>query len=237
MENITLNQIAYSLLDMVRGTLSDDEDIDIREVKNWIHTTRAVILKQKFDKNIRVIDSSYTQSLGSVEMEVVNSSVDTLLQTDKYYVRSVLDIPSTIERSNSEGTFVRIGPADRKADKYNIISLNRAIYCGSGKFNKNSIYAFILDNKIYLSSNTDISNIIKYIDVIGVFQNPSQVAIFKDVNGDSLYSDDKEYPISRSIVATLEDMVIKSKLTITSVMPSDKINDSTHKLTNEQAKR
>jgi len=92
------------------------------------------------------------------------------------------------------------------------------------------VFAFILDSKIYLISNSIYHKPIQFIDGIGVFQNPTQVAMFKDQNGDSLYSDDGRYPISMAMRNALEEMIIKGRIAPQSAVPSDVVNDSTDTL-------
>ena len=224
--NVTLNQIAYGLFEITRGKLSDDSDIDLDQIKDMIHSTRARLLKQKFDKNLRVIDDVFTQSLGSLAIESVDSSANSSIPSGRYMFRTVKEIPPTIDRKNAEGTFTRIGPADKLGIKYNLVSYDRALYSGNGRFNKDQIFAFLRDNKIYLISNSGAYHkAVQYIDVEGVFENPSQVAIFLDSSGDSLTFADEKYPISRAMKEDIENIILKEKLGIQSQAPSDKVND------------
>ena len=227
MYNVTLNQIAHSILESVRGKISDDDNISIDQVKDMVHSTRAKLLKQKFDKNIRVIDDVFTQSLGALEIEPVDSSAHLSIPAGRFMYRTVREIPETIDRRNYEGTFTRIGPADKLAVGFNLISYSRALYAGNGRFNKDQIFCFLRDNKIYIISNSKYHKRIQFIDTIGVFQNPSQVALFVDQNGDSLYSDDKRYPISRAMRDDLENIIIKDRITPQSALASDVVNDGT----------
>jgi hypothetical protein len=229
--NVTLNQIAYGIFEVVRGRISDDDDISLTQIKDLIHSTRAKFLKQKFDKNIRVIDDSYTQPLGALEIERVDSSAHATVTAGRFMYRTLRQIPETIDRRNYEGTFTRIGPADLLAVQYNLVSYDRALYSGSGRYNKDTIFCFLRDKRIYLISNSGAYHKgVQYIDVEGVFQNPSQVATFLDSNGDSLYSDDMPYPISRSMKEDIENTILKDKMGIEASAPSDTTNDGTHKL-------
>ena len=230
MYNITLDQIAYGIFETVKGKLSDDDNISIDQIKDMVHSTRAKLLKQKFDKNLRVIDDSYTQSLGSVEVEQVDSSVVLSIPSERYLLRTILEIPETVDRRNYEGTFTRIGPSDRLSEKYNLVAYDRALYSGNGRFNRNEVFAFILDSKIYLISNSLYHKSINFIDVVGVFQNPTQVAMFKDSNGDSFYSDQSRYPISRAMRDDIENIIIKERIAPQSQAPSDTVNDGTDTL-------
>lgn len=224
--NVTLNQIAYEIFEVVRGEISDDDDISLDMIKDMIHDVRAKLLKQKFDKNTRVIDDVFTQSLGALQLEAVDASAHSTIKAGRYMYRTMLEIPPTIDRRNYEGTFTRIGPADKLATSYNLVSYDRALYSGNGRFNKDQIFCFLRDNKIYLISNSGaFHKAVQFIDVVGVFQNPSQIATFLDNNGDSLYADDRTYPISRSMKEDLET-IIKQKLVPKAQAPTDKINDA-----------
>jgi hypothetical protein len=186
-----------------------------------------MLLKQKFDRNLRVIDDVFTQSLGSIETEQVDSSIHPDIPSGKYLLRTIVDIPETVDRRNYEGTFTRIGPAERKSHKFNLVSYDRAIWSGNGRFNRDEVYAFLLDSRIYLMSNSVYHKPIQYIDVVGVFQNPKQIAMFKDEDGDSLYSDDRRYPISMAMKNMLEEMIIKGRMAPQTSVPSDVVNDAT----------
>lgn len=231
MENVTLNQIAYSIFENVRGHISDDDDISLDQIKDMVHTTRARLLKQMFDRNPRVIDNSFTQSLGALEIEPVDSSVHSSIRSGRFVYRTKLEIPSTIPRKNYEGTFIRIGPADQLSIDYNLVSYHRALYSGNGRFNKDIVFCFLKDNKIHIISNSGLYHKgIQFIDVIGVFENPSQVAKFKDSNNDSLYSDDARYPITRALKDDIENLILKEKFAIQIKAPSDNLNDGTHQI-------
>jgi len=230
MYNVTLNQIAHSILESVRGRISDDDNIDIDQIKDMVHSTRARLLKQKFDRNLRVIDDVFTQSLGALEIEPIDSSVHPTITAGRFMYGTVLEVPETIDRRNYEGTFTRIGPADKLATKWNLVSYDRALYSGNGRFNQALIFCFLRDSRIYLSSGDRYHKGVQYIDVEGVFQNPTQVAQFVDVDGNSLYSDDGRYPISRAMRDDLENLIIKERIAPQSAVPSDVVNDGTDTL-------
>ena len=224
--NVTLNQIAYGLFEEVRAKLGDDSNIDLRQIKDMIHDVRATLLKQKFDKNLRVIDDAFTQPLGAIEIESVDSSLLSNISSGRYMFRTIREIPPTIDRRNYEGTITRVGPADQLATKYHLVSYDRALYSGNGRFNKNMIFAFIKDNKIHLISNSGAYHkAVQYIEVRGVFENPEQAAKFADVSGSSLSFPDKAYPISRAMRKDIENIIRREKLGIAAQAPSDKLND------------
>jgi len=228
MENITLNQIAYGIFEIARIKLTDDDDISLDLIKDYVHSTRARLLKQRFDKNIRVIEDVFTQTLGAVEIEAVDSSTHSTIKSGRYMYRTIREIPATISRHNQEGTFTRIGPADRLGEEYNLVSYNRALFSGSGRFNKDRIFCFLHDNRIYIISNSGLFHkAVQFINVVGVFENPSQVAQFTDSNGNSLYSDTGRYPVSRSMADDIQNVIFKEKFGIKTAVLPDNTNDGT----------
>jgi len=236
MDNITLNIIAFNIFENLRANIGDDDSISIDQIKDEIHSVRAMQLKQKFDKAPLYIDSTFSQTLGPIEIEQVDSSIVTGVPAGKFMYRTKRDIPQTVERKHQEGTFLRIGPADRLNEKYHLVSYARALKSGNGRFNRDTIYVFIADERIYIISNGELHGEVQRIDIIGIFQNPRDVALFKDSNGDSLYSDDARYPISRSIVPDLEKIVldrIKSQI----APPADEVNNSRDDIKNEGRRR
>ena len=155
-KNISLNELAYSIMEFYRANVVNTDEIDIRWIKYLVNTTRAKLLKQKFDKPFHEIDEHYVQKIApsgyAVEMEIVDSSAYATLESKRYMVRTSVSIPATIERNGKVGSFTRIGPADRLSETFDIVDYSHALVYGNGKFNKNSIAAFLLDDRIYLIS-------------------------------------------------------------------------------------
>jgi len=229
--NVTLNQLAYGIFEVVRGQLSDDDDIALKLIKDMVHSTRAMLLKQKFDKNIRTIDDVFTQPLGALEIEPVDSSAHSTILAGRYMYRTVRELPETIDRKNYEGTFTRIGPADKLAPPYHLVSYDRALFSGRGKFNRDSIFCFLRDRKMHLISFSGAYHKgVQFIDIQGVFENPAQVAIFMNTSGSALTFDDESYPISRTMKDSIEKIIIREKLGPGANAPSDSINDGKHNL-------
>ena len=78
----SLNKIAYSILENVRRDISDDEFISLRQVKDDIHTLRALFLRNELNKS-RSIDPAIVQDLGCVGLEYAD------LQTVVIYQQTV----------------------------------------------------------------------------------------------------------------------------------------------------
>lgn len=214
MANITLNQIAYDLYELYRPIYKGQDALDIRQFKQWVHNTRALLCKRHFDKDFMWMDESFIQDLNGITMEKVDSSVVAGLSSERYFMRTSIAIPYTIERSNHIGSFMRIGPSDMWESSYNVVSHERAVVSGNGKFNQNDIVAFIREDRIYLQSKGMNVYAVKYLDIRGVFQNPNEAAIIDN----PLHTDDDRYPISMSMVEDMKKMIIDVNFKL-SMMP------------------
>jgi hypothetical protein len=227
MINISLNQLAYELADLTRETYKDT-DFDIRHFKDWVHMTRAMLCKQKFDKPNAWIDESYVQDLGStITLEKIDSSIVTTVPSGRYFLRTVIDIPPTIERSNHMGTFTRIGSPDRLESSFNVVTPERFMVSGNGKFNKRDIFATVIDQKIYISSKDPYVFTMKYLDIRGVFQNPMAAGVIKSAS----YDDTSNYPISASMVNDLKNIIVQDKFKLIISQLKDNVADETNSLT------
>lgn len=237
--SVTLNEIVYDLWETVRPLISDDDFLDERKFKYWIHNQRALWLRNELNKN-RTIDDNIIQDLGCVEVERVDASTCCGITTDCYVIRTKQEIPVTIERYN-EATITRIGPVNYLVKNktinrtFNLIPYSRAIWANNSKYTKGAIYAFLLNNKIHLISGKSEDLLgLKYINIRGVFENPEDVAKFTTCDGSiPCYSDDTKYPINRWMLGYLKDAIIKADLSILMKQPYDTTNDASPKVDGE----
>lgn len=223
---LSLNTLAYDIFELSKGVISDDDSIDYRQIKFWINTQRALWLRNEFNKN-RTIDEGFIQDLGCVEMEDVDSSQCCNIQSGCTIKRSVLEIPQTIERNN-EPTITSIGPVNPVEKRWRLVPYSNIQFVGKGRFSKNLIYPFILNNHIYLMFNADnqTAKLIKYISIRGVFEDPTKVKDFVDCSGVSCYTDDNRYPINLWLWNYMKASIVKSNLRYEIFATSDVINNS-----------
>jgi len=226
----TLNQIAYNILMSVRPHLIDDEDLDIRKVKHDVHLKRALFIRNELNKN-RTIDINLVQTLGCVEVEWANPiecCID--IPIDCKLLRTKERIPNAIELHNSK-LITRVGSIFLMNKKFNFVSYDRFIFSGNTEYNKNEIYATLHDGYIYLKSNSLSLNGIKYIDIQGVFEDPSEVANFKDCDGKVCYSDDDTYPVNMWMEDYIKSALIEEYFKVTLRATKDTANDADSKQT------
>jgi len=216
--NLTLDAMAYDLWLTIRnGRISDDDDLDIRQLKFWIRNQRATWIKNELNKG-RPISPKFIQDMGCVDLISTDVSVCPLLTVGSYLLRTTLQVPNTIERFNIP-MLTRVGPATVNTGSYFIIPYERVPYVGNGRFNSQAIYAFWRDGYVWLTSKSTNLNYLgmKKANIRGVFADPESVPGY-DATAD--------YPITEHLWVYMKDTVLKSDVTMFLSTIGDKVNDS-----------
>ena len=93
---MTLNEIAYNLLNLVRGGRSNnDEHISLSQIKFNIKHYRAMFIRRDYGKN-GFVSRHVEQDLGCVRVEPVDASKCCNLDTACPVYRTVKPLPKTI---------------------------------------------------------------------------------------------------------------------------------------------
>lgn len=231
----SLNEIVYDIIESYRATYKNTDSLDERLVATWIQHYRAELIKQRLEESMRIVDEHWVQDLGAIEMQRIDSSLVSGFASDRYIMRSAREIPPTIQTKFGIGTFTRISPADRLENKFNLVSYERALYSGNGKYNNKDVFVF-LDNKyLYLMSKSNLHKYIKYIQVKGVFQNP--IEAYEFVHGVNSYSWDYEYPISESLISGLKAFIKDKELRFKLTPLEDNVQNGADDIVNVNVKK
>lgn len=224
----SLNKIAFTILESVRREISDDEFITLRQVKDDIHTLRALYLRNELNKN-RSIDPAIVQDLGCVGLEYADPADCCSVETDCVVLRTSRDIPKTIERHNSH-TITRVGPINKTLVPFNIIPFERVPYVLFNRFSNREVFAFLLNERIYLISSNKANLLLEKVNIRGVFEDPTEAGGFEDCDGKPCYNDDASYPLNRWMEKYIVDDLIQKYLMVSST-PEDEKNDGNSSLT------
>ena len=148
----SLNEIVYSIWEKIRPELADDDSIDFRLIQDAVHTQRALLLRNEYNRN-RTIDPFVIQDLGCVELEVVDRAECCDITIGCSIIRTSQKIPSLIELHNE--SLMWVNPVDKLEKSFSFISYERAKFISGHRFTSRQIYAFVLNNYIYLISEDD----------------------------------------------------------------------------------
>jgi hypothetical protein len=226
-----LNEILSELRLKIRANkLYDDDEIDDRLLKQWLHNQRELWIRNEVNKN-RSIDDQIIQKL-SLTMSVVDRSDCPLRTTSASILKSTQQIPKTIELAQGDGV-IRVAPIDKMAWKFSYVPIERAQVGGNGKFNSNVIFAFRYNNYIYLTSKkaNNYQKYIRYIMLYGLFGNPEELSAFTHIDGTVCYSDNDDYPLNRWMWNYIKDQIVNSEFNLIVSAPTDQQNDSEEQLT------
>lgn len=228
---ITLNKLTYDLLELIRGNITDDDELDLRQIEYWIHNQRALWLKNEMNR-FRSIDDDLVQDLGCVELEMADASSCTDFPVGCSILRTKNTIPDTIDLHH-KSAITRIGPVNRTQRAFSFVPYNRAVFSGNGRLSKNTVYGFLLSDKMYLKfdANNELAKTLTHVNIRGVFEDPTQVAAFTNPDGTPCYSKDSKYPVSRSMINYMKAEIVKSDLRFKLMAPNDSVNDGDGKVT------
>jgi hypothetical protein len=224
---VSRNEILYSIFEVLRAHLADDEDIDVRQLESFIKDYRANFLKQRFDKNPFNIDSSCIQNTGV--LSVIKEDSSSLLHTlpanlsGRYVMRTDKLVPTTVRRTGKVGTLLHIGSADKLDSSFSITDYETAIESGFGRFNRAEIFAFPYNGYIYFISKSDDFKTIYNVVIRGVFTDPEEVY---NLNNTNLYTGNENYYTPRDLKRYIEASILKDKYGILINPPVDNVNDA-----------
>ena len=209
----TLNEIAYDLISIVRPQLSDDTDIDIRQIKFWIKNQRALWLRNEINKS-RQIDADVLQTV-CAELECVDASDCCNIDLDCPILRTKQPIPKTIELHHKEA-ITRVGPVNKKLKPFSYVDYARVPWLDGSRFTKNLVFSFMHEGYLYIYTKNPAYSEMKAISFRGVFEDPELVAAYTDCDDKPCYTDDDEFPMKSWMIPAMKEAILKSNLLIKS---------------------
>lgn len=231
MDFITLNTISTDLLNIVRGSkISQSETISKRQIEEWIHQYRAILLKQDLDKG-KMPNPDYIQEIDYLQLDIVDAAGTNLsssnainLSSGEYILRSSLPLPNTIDLNFKSG-FMYIGTVI--GDELQFVPEGRSRWQKFKKYTQNDSICFLKDHYLYVLNHEALN----FITVRGVFEIPSEVARFVNpITNQPYFNLDSRYPIPANMIPTLKQMILKGELGIQVQSPSDNKNDSENEM-------
>jgi len=222
---ISLNTIITDLLNIIRGAkISQSETISRRQIEDWINQYRALLIKQDIDKG-KMPNPDYIQELPSLILEVVDKSLESDLQSEMNYMRTVLELPNTIDFNFKPG-FTYVGTIDGR--EIQMVPEGRSYWQQFKRFTKSTPLAFLRNKRMYIHTVTPL----KYITVRGIFEIPMEASRFINTSLSTQTYDtiNDRYPIPINMVPVLKEMILQKELGIIYQAPSDNKNDGVNKV-------
>lgn len=209
----TLKEITYDLYQHIRSNASDDDDIDLRNIKYWIRTQRNLWLKNVLNK-YKITSENVIQDLGTIAVE-----------TSGIYKRTAITLPRFLS-VDQHPQIVRVGtPTLSKTVKdYSIIPYQQSKFTNSGRFNSTVISAFLFNGRIYLAGSTAGLGAISTVNIRGVFEEPLDVITYG--TPDVPFTEDMEYPIDEGFIPYIKGEILKADVMSVLKAPQDPMNNA-----------
>ncbi len=223
MEFITLRTITNDLLNIIRAAnISSSETISIRQIEDWVHQYRALLLKRDLDKGKKP-NPDYIQEINHLRLEEIELVGDNIVndrdKSGTYTQRTVLEIPKTIDLNFTSG-FTYVGTP--VGEEIQLVPEGRTIWQQYKKYTSKDKVAFLRSGHMYVVNDFPL----EYITVRGIFEVPSEVGRFVNPITDQPYFNlDSKYPIPANMVPDLKTMILQKELKIEAVAPTDVTNN------------
>tara|TARA_R110000868_G_scaffold122495_3_gene324675 strand:- start:6920 stop:7618 length:699 start_codon:yes stop_codon:yes gene_type:complete len=229
---MTTNELIYEVYEGLNIN-SDDTNIDERLILHKIASKRALWVSNEMNKRFRNIPPALIQDLGCLELEETSSEECCSSQLDCYFMRTVLELPMPISL-HRDLLITRVGSKDKKEKEYTLVSYERIPFVGNGRFNQNGIYAFWLNNRIYLMSKNQSIILFEGINIMGVFEAPHEAVNLITCDGLPSWTYDSKYPLYGKLWEYIRPQV-EQDLMKKMLIPQDNVNDGTTKENKGQA--
>lgn len=222
---MTLDEIAYNLLNSFRGgRSSQDENISIDQIKFNIKHYRAVFIRRDFARN-GLITRHLEQDLRCVAIEQVDLSKCCNLTVDCPAYRSVKKLPRTV-RFNFEEAITYVGDVTG-IGRYQMIKPYEVAYIPYDKYTKNQTKAYMIEDYLYILNPKGAD----FVNVRGVFEDPEEVAAFRDCGDQPCYTDASPFPMPMDMVQAITQGMMNGELRLLAGTFSDTSADRIQDIT------
>tara|TARA_R110002020_G_scaffold238021_1_gene450426 strand:- start:4943 stop:5650 length:708 start_codon:yes stop_codon:yes gene_type:complete len=217
---MTLNEIAYNLLNLIRGGRSNhDEHISLDQIKFNIKHYRAMFIRRDYAKN-GFTSRHIEQDLGCVDLEKVCATQCCNLPSTCIVYKSVKPLPKTI-RYNFEEALTYVGDITGRGT-IPLINSNMIQFLPYDKYTKDNYKAYMINDFLYIYNADGVET----INVRGVFEDPEDVSEFDQCDAGGCYDDSAtDFPISMDMLALINQGILSSELRLLGSSISDTKND------------
>lgn len=205
----SLNEIAYNILNTMRGGRSSQEEyLSIEQIKFAVKYYRSLFIRRDFARNYNRY-RMFEQDLGLVDVSLYDTAESSTEESLEQLLRTDSKIPTPIRMKNWEGiTFV--GGIDKAGKAIPLVGAQRSYWNQFNKYTANEPEAFYREGHVYLRNEKDLD----VINIRGVFEDPEKVFEFTSFNDIDVYSGDEPFPISMDMLQNITQALIKGELSV-----------------------
>lgn len=219
---VTLQTI---ISDVRNISTSGSDPIDFRiedsQIGYWADQMRATLISQAIQKKNDISDI-WLQTIPCLSLIQVDPSECCITDTQCKVLRTELQLPNTVE-ANSDNFIIRV-----EDSMGNIISKGanfESKYNNYNKYVSNKPRWMINNNYVYIINSDFLST----INVIGIWDSPTDLTAFTTCDGTMCFSNTDQYPCSIKMAEQITDMVLKKKVFTYIQLPQDTSNDNSNR--------
>jgi len=216
---MTLDEIAYNLLNLVRGgRSSNDEHISLDQIKFNIKHYRAMFIRRDYARN-GYVSKTIEQDLGCLKLKQVDASKCCNLPVECAVYRTKKKIPKTV-RFNFKDAITHVSDVTGLGT-IPIVESHTVQWLPYEKYTGLKYKAYMIEDYMYIYNADGLG----YINVRGIFEDPEDVALF-DCDGSDCYDDDMDFPIPMDMLQTITQGIMSGELMLLSGSINDTTNDT-----------
>ena len=217
---MTLNEIAYNILNSVRGGRSNhDEHISLDQIKFNIKHYRAMLIRRDFARN-GLVTRHLEQDLGCLKLISVDASKCCDLPSECVVHRTDLKIPKTV-RFNFKVAIKYVGDISGKSN-IPIVGSHMIEFLPYDKYTKDKYKAYMIQDYMYIYNADGL----EYINVRGVFEDPEDLRNFDCGDLGGCYDDSStRFPIPMDMIQGITAGLMNGELRLLAGSFSDTAND------------
>ena len=161
---MTLNEIAYNILNIVRGGRSNsDDNISLSQIKFNIKYYRAMMIRRDLARN-NFMSRHMEQDLGCLKLVRVNASQCCNFDIECIVYRTEEKVPRTVK-----DMITYVGGVDG-INTIPVVKSDYIKYLPYDKYTKNQRKAFMIEDYIYIYNPDGM----EFLNVRGVFEDPEE---------------------------------------------------------------
>ncbi len=201
------------------GSNPIDFRIEDAQIIFWINECRSKLIAQAIQKR-QDISTTWTQTIACLDLEQGDISDCCNTTTGCNILQSVLTLPRSIETGGEDG-IIRVETLTGKiiprgsafSDKYHQYS----------KYTGDKVTWRLKDNDKLIIEGSDF---LTKVAVVGIWEDPRELAAYSDCSGGTCYSSTSNYPCSTKMASDITDIVLKTKVFPFLQLPQDTTNDA-----------
>jgi len=224
---MTLSELSYNIKNIAKGGQgnSDDDNLNIRQIEFWIRAYRARGILQTTDFG-KAIDPQMVQDLGCMPLEEVDmADPDCPSCPDWGCTIKKINIPKLVDFPYNRGVLF-VGKIDKRTP-FILDAADVSVFKEHTAFGKQMNRAYLIGNKMYFRLYGD-DQAIKYVNVRGVFEDPTEVYSWATAGCDAKCYDPltDEYPMPLSMYEYVTSSILSRELNMTVQTKEDEMNNA-----------